>query len=251
MRLFTVSDVHVDYAKNLRWVKQLSDVDFKNDLLILAGDLSDKFELALETLNLFKDKFKAIAFLPGNHDIWIRDKDFKSSFEKHNALIKAANEIGVYTSTFNFNEIQIKPIYSWYDYSFGKPSEALQQQWADFYRCEWLDTTHQTQIAEYFFELNTASEENSNQKVITFSHFVPRMDVFPNHPIPIIEKLAPCLGSQKIETLIRQYQSDLHIFGHSHLNRDETINGVRYINNAFGYPKESRISRKKLMEICL
>ena len=39
----------------------------------------------------------------------------------------------------------------------------------------------------------------------------------------------------------------IHVYGHSHVNRHVTIDGISYINNAFGYPSESWIKSKGLM----
>ncbi len=39
MRLFAISDIHRDYPDNADWVDQVSDADYRNDLLILACDL--------------------------------------------------------------------------------------------------------------------------------------------------------------------------------------------------------------------
>ena len=40
MKLFSVSDVHVDQAENMRWIEALDERP--EDALILAGDVSDK-----------------------------------------------------------------------------------------------------------------------------------------------------------------------------------------------------------------
>ena len=249
MRIFTVSDLHVDYKKNLDWVKNISNADFKNDLLILGGDISHHLNKTLKTIELLKNKFKEVTFVSGNHDVWIHQKDFKNSYLKHDELMKEVYQLEVHIKPFVFNEILIFPIFAWYDYSFGQPSSDLQNQWMDFYRCEWYNDDIQ-QTFKYFFDFNAAIPNVQTSKVISFSHFVPKMEVFPIKA-PIIQLLAPCFGSQKIETFIRNIQSNIHIFGHSHLNRDENIDGIRYINNAFGYPKEERISRKRLLEIII
>lgn len=39
----------------------------------------------------------------------------------------------------------------------------------------------------------------------------------------------------------------MHVYGHSHINRRARIDGVTYINNAFGYPGEGGISAKQLL----
>ena len=41
MRVFAISDLHVDYDENDQWVAGLSTADYVDDLLILAGDVSD------------------------------------------------------------------------------------------------------------------------------------------------------------------------------------------------------------------
>ena len=40
MRIYTVSDLHVDYPENMHWALSLSEVDYLNDILLIAGDLS-------------------------------------------------------------------------------------------------------------------------------------------------------------------------------------------------------------------
>jgi hypothetical protein len=35
------------------------------------------------------------------------------------------------------------------------------------------------------------------------------------------------------------------MYGHSHVNRDWTIDGVRYVNNAFAYPQEQHLLAKQ------
>jgi predicted phosphodiesterase len=49
-----------------------------------------------------------------------------------------------------------------------------------------------------------------------------------------------------IEEQIRRVGSNIHIYGHSHVNCHVTIDGTLYINNAFGYPYETRITAKML-----
>jgi hypothetical protein len=43
-----------------------------------------------------------------------------------------------------------------------------------------------------------------------------------------------------LDEQIRKLGSAIHVFGHSHINRDLIIEGVRYIQNALSYPRERR-----------
>ena len=64
-RVFAISDIHVDYAYNLQWIKNLSDADYQHDALLLAGDVSDRLPLLASTLKILKAKFKHVFFAPG------------------------------------------------------------------------------------------------------------------------------------------------------------------------------------------
>ena len=88
-----------------------------------------------------------------------------------------------------------------------------------------------------------------NEFIISYSHFVPRIDVMPSY-IPLSKRdLYSVLGSSVLEAQIRKLGSQIHIYGHSHINRDIWLDNTQYINNAFGYPYETQITMKKLKQI--
>ena len=68
MRVFAVSDIHVDYAENLVWILSLDRKEYANDILILAGDVTDKMALLEQVLVSLAASFKAVLFVPGNHE---------------------------------------------------------------------------------------------------------------------------------------------------------------------------------------
>jgi hypothetical protein len=84
--------------------------------------------------------------------------------------------------------------------------------------------------------------------VITFSHFVPRIDLLPA-VIPPSRRglLYPVLGAARLDCQLRQLGPSVHVYGHSHINRQVMIEGVSYINNAFGYPHETWLVAKRLL----
>jgi len=47
-------------------------------------------------------------------------------------------------------------------------------------------------------------------------------------------------GSLKLEEQIRQLMPDVHVFGHTHIPFDMTLDGVRYVQWALGTPREQR-----------
>ncbi len=250
MRIFAVSDVHVDYEENRRWVSGLSSQDYQHDCLIVAGDLSDDLLRLSQCLDTLVRKFYRVFFIPGNHDVWVNRSAPFCSVEKFDHVLQLANECGAVTRSASIGSYTFVPIHSWYDFSFGEPSEYIKSAWMDFKRCRWPDNiAHPRDIVEHFFSYNTTPEIDSNNTVISFSHFLPRIDVMPSFIPTSKREIYPVLGSSEIDRWVRALPADIHVYGHSHVNRSVSIDGVRYVNNAFGYPNEGRIARKALLNV--
>ena len=73
VRVHAVSDVHTDHASNLAWVEALAGerASLRDDVLLLAGDVSDDLGTLERTLAPLAGAFGAVAFVPGNHDVWV------------------------------------------------------------------------------------------------------------------------------------------------------------------------------------
>jgi len=65
----------------------------------------------------------------------------------------------------------------------------------------------------------------------------------------------PELSGHEVQTAatlaqqLRALGSSTHVYGHSHVNRRVMIDGVTYINNAFGYPSESHFTARELVQV--
>ncbi|GAA0362816.1 metallophosphoesterase [Bacillus horti] len=265
MRIYTISDLHLDYKENQLWLHNLLEQNnYERDLLILAGDITDNFTLLEEALAAIKNSFREVFFVPGNHDLWIR-KERKAnpmtSFEKFHKISALLDKLGIKRSPFHFEgayeKVSIIPLLGWYDYSFGSLNSGLRGRWMDFFRCDW-DGLEEEDVTAIFIEMNKehlpdpqsfSKNRENNSKVITFSHFVPRLDLMPTYIPAKFQAIFPLLGSYKLEEQIRYLKSDIHVFGHTHLNMNKILQGIQYVNNAFGYPYEHSICRKEL--ICI
>lgn len=247
MRVFALSDIHVDYDVNAQWVDQLSTADYREDVLILAGDVSDRLPVLGWCLQRLARSFGQVLFVPGNHDLWvIRDAPGKTSFDKFREIAVIAEDAGVSMQPFRRDALLIVPLLGWYDYTFGQPSAALQSAWMDFIACRWPAGLEPQEISLHFAALNPIAVPGGIERVLTFSHFVPRLDLLPM-AIPAEHRmLFPVLGSTRLDTQLRGLGSQMHVYGHSHINRRRLIDGVTYVNSAFGYPHEERITSKQL-----
>lgn len=246
MRVFAVSDLHVDYSENQRWISQISRQDYRSDILLCAGDISQNMGNVRQALEILRACFREVLYVPGNHELWITDERHQDSIERFHRVLRIAEECGVRVEPLTLGGVSLVPLFGWYDFSFGEPSDYLRQAWVDFRACKWPEEFDAQRITGYFLGLNETHLKRYPQPVISFSHFVPRRDLLPG-PEWGRAFLRPVLGSEQIEAQIRQIGSTMHVYGHFHVNGRHQRDQVAYINNAFGYPNEGYITAKELM----
>ena len=247
MRIFTVSDLHVDYAENYAWVKAISSQDYQDDFLIVPGDISHHIKRIENTLMLLKKKFKEVFFVVGNHDLWVGMNSIEDSMERFFRIKKIAANNGVWMEAKTYPGFSIVPLFSWFDFSFGEPSEKLIEAWQDFYLCKWPDNMKEKEITDYFLKMNERSFRHYETKtIISFSHFLPSIDLMNSYISRNHTFLYPVLGTAKLLDQIKKIKSTIHIYGHSHVNTYKRKDNILFINNAFGYPRERGIASKEL-----
>ena len=181
MRVFAVSDIHIDYEENRQWFENLSEYDYRQDLLILAGDVSDSLVLLDRLFKDLRMRFREVAFVPGNHELWVHRDNGLSSLEKLERVRGLALQHGIRTEQFQVGNVTFIPLYGWYDYTFGQPLQETINSWADFRACKWPEDLDEKGITDYFIEMNQASIRAArSDRAISFSHFVPTLDLMPS-----------------------------------------------------------------------
>jgi predicted phosphodiesterase len=249
MRVFAISDLHIDYAANREWLQQLSLDEYRDDVLILAGDVSDSLAALAECFAALTRRFAKVMFVPGNHELWVRRERGLASLAKFEAVRKTAQDYGIDMQPWSHGSTIIVPLLGWYDFSFGTPDEELRSIWMDFHACVWPEDWNEAAIARHFTDHNVLPDTRligPATTVITFSHFLPRIDVMPASIPERFRNIYPVLGTTLIEHQLRSVGSSLHVYGHSHVNRAVVIDGVNYVNNALGYPGEARFTSREL-----
>lgn len=241
MRLFAASDLHTDYKENLTWLGTLSDTAYRNDALIVAGDISDRLPIIRETLALLRSKFRYVFFTPGNHELWIRGQSKESnSIEKLEHILEVCKTLRVTTTPLKLKDFWVVPLFSWYDGTFppemDEEREYAERAWADFHFCKWPE--HIKSLPEYFLRLNEPRIKNYDAPVITFSHFLPRADLLPPKEYLKISWLENVSVCEALDAQIRALSARVHVCGHTHTHVNHMIDGVKYIQHALRYPKE-------------
>jgi predicted phosphodiesterase len=255
MRIFAISDIHIDYNDNFQWLMSLSDDDYRHDILILAGDVSDDETKLAACFDKLSRIFFKVSFVPGNHELWVHRHNRShenqiSSFDKFYRVCALAADYGVLTQPYHNHHLSIYPLFSWYDFSFGQPCPDLRQRWMDFMACDWGEQQSMTTVSDFFLQQNPSAPARQNEKIITFSHFLPRIDLMPASTPSSHHFIYPVLGCSELDWHIRRLGSDIHVYGHSHVNRNVHLQGIIYHNNAYGYPSESHLSQRALRCIC-
>lgn len=238
MRIFAVSDLHTDFRANLQLVEQLPSYTYRNDVLLVAGDIADRLEIIEETLSLLREKFSQVFYVPGNHELWARFEEY-DSVEKLSRVMGICDRLGIHTQPARAGSLWVVPLFSWYDtqLDFGDGDAAHDLEgWADFHFCRWPKTV--ASVSEFFLKLNATRLRSYDGRVITLSHFLPRRDLLPDLSKLSFKGLPKVAVCSWLDTQVRVLNSVVHVFGHSHINCDRVIEGVRYVQNALRYPSE-------------
>jgi predicted phosphodiesterase len=238
MRILAISDLHTDFRENKVLLEQLSDVAYQQDILIAAGDISDRLETLTSTLTLLRAKFMKVFYVPGNHELWVRKGD-GTSIEKFFTVLALCKTLDIQTGPEKMDMAWIVPLFSWYEPQFDAEdrgdSDAL-GGWADFYFCKWPPGLEQ--VSDFFLRMNEPRLRSYDGPVISFSHFLPRRDLLPAVERLKFKGLPKVAGCAALDEQIRSLKSRVHVFGHSHIHCDRVIDGVRYIQNPLRYPRE-------------
>eukprot|EP00812_Abedinium_dasypus_P009031 NODE_274_length_1718_cov_307.357787.p2 GENE.NODE_274_length_1718_cov_307.357787~~NODE_274_length_1718_cov_307.357787.p2 ORF type:complete len:457 (+),score=138.99 NODE_274_length_1718_cov_307.357787:3-1373(+) len=245
-RIYALSDVHFDHKENEDWAHSLDDLAFQEDVLILAGNLADSRGAVVRALTTFKQKFRRVFWVPGNHEMWLHPSEtalFPDSIAKLLALYDECDAIGIDTFPAAVGQgVFVVPLLSWYSPDFDiydpfvAPNSTVDQH------CAWPMMTS-TQICKYMLKLNQAHLRHLyHGTVITFSHFLPRTElVRPNHP------LIKTMGCEELDDQVRAVGSQLHVFGHVSKRATQNIQGVQYVNQYHGLPDSHEANPPMIM----
>jgi len=266
MRVFALSDLHVDNSENTSWLDGLSEVDFAEDTLIIPGDVSHDVKRLQRALESLRQRFAEVFFVPGNHELWLRQGHSGNSVKKFWDIVEVCSSLGIQTRPRKIGTasggggVWIVPLYAWY----LKPEEGRGslfipkagedpslESWADNHFIRWQLKEQDATPADYFLGLNEESVQKSyDAPVISFSHFLPRKELMFSspeedeamggpvqdvHPGFNFSRVAGCAG---LDEQIRRLGSTIHVYGHQHRHRNRVIDGVRYISHCLGYPHE-------------
>ena len=256
--IYAVSDIHTDYKQNLDWATSLSG--YEDDVLLVAGDVSDDLVTFEATMEALSSSFGAVFFVPGNHDLWCRRDSGKNSCDKLRQLTSICNKHQVLTTPQRLDmqsghAVSILPLLSWYHSSFDTEPDITQLRLpgaravvADYRATIWPSplTNGCERLALFFDEMcdelpglraeaeaagrpgitplaSYADARAGDSAVLSFSHFVPRIELIPEKRYLTYPPLMQAVGSNFLGRRLESLQPDIHVFGHTHFGWDAAL----------------------------
>eukprot|EP00929_Paragymnodinium_shiwhaense_P072627 TRINITY_DN36863_c0_g1_i1.p1 TRINITY_DN36863_c0_g1~~TRINITY_DN36863_c0_g1_i1.p1 ORF type:complete len:374 (+),score=49.29 TRINITY_DN36863_c0_g1_i1:54-1124(+) len=255
-RLWAISDIHTDCKENRAWVEQLSNTEFKQDAILVAGDVSDSRAILERTLRTLVAKFQTVFFTPGNHDLWLGEEDEADSISKLHSLLGLCRSLGVQTKPQRIGTetigVWVCPLLSWHHKTFDKEPDiegwsipSIEDSMVDYHKCRFPEplSMHDESAARAVDDLNEAAtaalqDRRLEEPLVTFSHFLPRPELLIEKRFLTLPTLPKAVGSRYLGQRVKSLAPDVHVFGHTHFGWDATHDGIRYIQCALAYPYE-------------
>jgi hypothetical protein len=254
-------------------------------MILIAGDVSHDLEILRWTFQTLKSKFSEVSFVPGNHELWL-DKDGEGKDKCKDSVFKLENilqlclEEDIRIGPVKVGSLWIVPLLSWHHLSFDSEPPICSDTWAgipssfrtiragaDYRKTEWphpIDPLDDS-VAQFMDSLNDiildfefVDDWDDDTTILTFSHFLPRVELLPEKRYLSLPTLPACSGSIFLESRLRQLNQQLpnksdcdetrhlHAFGHSHLAWDLELENVRYVHVPLAYPREWETRRRSL-----
>jgi len=254
-------------------VKGLSREAYARDALIVAGDLSDDLHTVELTLLELQSRFKEVFYVPGNHELWSETKAARNStppashsLAKLDAVLELCRALGVHTQPRRVGgdpgcrAVYVIPLLSWHEEAFdSEPDLPLldvpraKHVMKDYVACKWppgvgvddvarvLDGRNEAEWVRAGVDVraDVAAARRAGERVVTFSHFLPRLELCPEKRFLFFPNLVKAVGSTHLGTRVSALRPDIHVFGHTHFSWDAQLaDGVRYVSAQLGYPQE-------------
>uniref|UniRef100_A0A7S4LHA6 Calcineurin-like phosphoesterase domain-containing protein n=1 Tax=Eutreptiella gymnastica TaxID=73025 RepID=A0A7S4LHA6_9EUGL len=243
--LFCISDIHTDHKANHHRVDTMPSPP-PNSTLIVAGDVCTALPRLEGILSSLVKRYRHVFYVPGNHELWTPGTT-SDSISKFLEILELCDRIGVHTRPGLIHpKLAVVPLFSWYKGSFIPSRTWYHDQESTFDgACRWPPSignpddprnSNADGIADFFLELNErrlkgGPESRAGLQVVTFSHFLPRLELYGGW-----NALQKVMGCWELDQQLRSIGASFHVFGHSHIFVDRTIEGVRYLQHCLGYP---------------
>ena len=255
--LLAVSDLHASHRGNRAVVEGIRP-RAEGDWLIVAGDVADTVADLERTLRLLKNRFAAVIWAPGNHELWTppgEDLALRGD-ERYRHLVEVCRGLGVLTPEDDYpvwpgaqEELVVVPLFLLYDYSWRPAGMSIPEALA-FAREQRVVCTD-----EFFLHPDPypTKQDWAEQRLLSTRA---RLDLLPGDrrtvlvshwplhraPTTILRwpHFAMWCGTERTADWHRTYRAAAAVHGHLHIPLTLDVDGVRFEEVSLGYPREWR-----------
>jgi 3',5'-cyclic AMP phosphodiesterase CpdA len=259
MKLFAISDLHLERPQNWQALRELSP--HLQDWLIVAGDVAESIPLFRRGMRLLAAKFAQVIWTPGNHDLWTLPTDSYQlrGLVKYNALVAICRELHIATPEDPFLQwpatdepLILAPIFTLFDYSF-RPAEVTEES-----AVAWAEQTGVICTDEFLLHTDpypsfpawcaarcreTARRLQAvaaEQPLILINHYPLREDlVFLRH----IPRFSLWCGTARTQDWHKLFPVRQVIYGHLHIRSVAYRDGIPFHEVSLGYPQNWTLER--------
>jgi 3',5'-cyclic AMP phosphodiesterase CpdA len=257
-KLLAISDLHVGYAENRKFVDGLRP-ESDEDWLLVAGDVAEMVADVEWALGALSERFARVVWAPGNHELWTPKEDPVRLRGEHRYrhLVELCRGLGVLTPedpyavwTGEGGPVTIAPLLVLYDYTFRPPGTNTQE--------EALARAYETGIVcndEFLLHPDPypSREAWCRDRIVRTEARLAACDprfptVLVNH-FPLVRnpthvlrypEFAQWCGTEATADWHLRFRADTVVYGHLHIPRTTVHDGVPFVEVSVGYPREWR-----------
>lgn len=238
MQFDYISDLHLphyvkDQAGITAFVRRLTQ-DKQADVLILAGDISERGTDIVTTLEAFAAVYSKIFFVFGNHDLYlVSNRQVKKYHANSNlkvlaiqAYFKDHERVVILDNTLiEYEGLQIAGSKNWYSLSQAKDALFWWQFMSD---------------SSYLYPQGSSTSQRMHERDLDFLRGLPLdIDILITHVPPIHFPESGYAPNGCFYYYDREFPTPkLWFSGHQHIRGEKRLGNTRLYLNPYGYPGE-------------
>ena len=254
MRLWAISDLHVDHPENRAALEVLPS--FPEDWLILAGDVANGVQRLDWCFQQLAPRFRQVVWVPGNHELWTipRSAPGPGGVALYESLVEVARHHGVLTPEdpypvveYRNGQVLIVPLFLLYDYSF-RPWHVRRDEVV-----RWAREGGSVCADEFVLHPDPFPDRDSwcaarckdaEARLGSYPASLPKVLInhFPleeEHAVlPRIPRFTPWCGTRRTRGWHRRFNACAVVYGHLHIRGTQWLDGVPFREVSLGYPPQ-------------
>lgn len=235
-----ISDLHLTALDTFDWTGQAT-----SPFCVVAGDISDDVEIVRETLAQLGQCYQAVFYIDGNNEHRFSLDSISDSYGVlQEAIAGIENVVFLQNNCVIVNNVAFVGTNGWWTFDMDRCIDEDQcRQWY----CNVMDVHSSVATAVHGLAYNDAAYlSNSIKKlqthkevtaIVVVTHTVPKIDLI-EHDIELSHTHRfNVMGNSVMEVVLDQdteHKVKAWCFGHYHNAVDQSVDGVRYVNNCRG-----------------